>query len=104
MPKNMITSSDITHGKPHPEPYQQGARILGLTPADCVVIEDAPAGIRSGKSAGARVFCLRTTATDPELREAGAAWIADDLASLRFETMNGNKLHFSVLESKRQNA
>jgi len=103
MPRNMVTSSDIRHGKPHPEPYQKGATILGLAPADCVVIEDAPAGIRSGKASGSRVFCLRTTASDPELREAGADWIADDLASLRFESVNGNKLHFSVLDSKRQN-
>ena len=104
VPRNMVTSTDITHGKPHPEPYQKGAKILGLTPADCVVIEDAPAGIRSGKAAGARVFCLRTTATDPELKEAGADWIADDLASLRFENLNCNDIHFLVLENKRQNA
>jgi mannitol-1-/sugar-/sorbitol-6-phosphatase len=104
MPRKMITSSDITHGKPHPEPYRKGAKVLGLAPADCLVAEDAPAGIRSGKSAGARVFCLRTTATDPEVLEAGADWIADNLASLHFEGLIGNKLHFSVLESKRQNA
>jgi mannitol-1-/sugar-/sorbitol-6-phosphatase len=86
MPRNLVTSSDITHGKPHPEPYQKGAKILGLAPSECVVMEDAPAGIRSGKAAGARVFCLRTTATDPELREAGADWIADDLAALHFHS------------------
>jgi mannitol-1-/sugar-/sorbitol-6-phosphatase len=96
----LITSTDITHGKPHPEPYQKGAKLLGLKSAECVVIEDAPAGIRAGKAAGARVFCLRTTATDPELRESGADWIADDLASLHLDSVGpDNRLTF-VLESR----
>jgi beta-phosphoglucomutase-like phosphatase (HAD superfamily) len=47
-----------------------------------MVIEDAPAGIRSGKAAGARVLALRTTTGDAELRQAGADWIVDDCAEL----------------------
>lgn len=81
-PKHMVTSTDITNGKPHPEPYLKGAQILGATGAECVVIEDAPAGIRAGKAAGAHVVALRTTAGDEELREAGADWIVDDCAEL----------------------
>lgn len=81
-PKNMVTSTDIKNGKPHPEPYLKGAKILRATGAECVVIEDAPAGIRAGKAAGARVVALRTTATDAELREAGADWIVNDCAEL----------------------
>jgi beta-phosphoglucomutase-like phosphatase (HAD superfamily) len=42
------------------------------------VIEDAPAGIRAGKAAGARVIALRTTEADSPLRQAGADWIVDD--------------------------
>jgi len=82
-PKHLITSTDVLRGKPDPEPYIKAAKILGLAPADCIVIEDAPAGIRAGKAAGARVFALRTTAPDTELLESGADWIANDLASLR---------------------
>lgn len=85
MPRYLVTSTDVEHGKPHPEPYLKGAKILGVTSAECVVMEDAPAGIRAGKAAGARVCAVRTTATDPELIEAGADWIADDLASLRLD-------------------
>ena len=81
-PKFMVTSTDITNGKPHPEPYLKGAQILGATGAECVVIEDAPAGIRAGKAAGAHVVALRTTAGDAELREAGADWIVQDCAEL----------------------
>lgn len=83
MPKHMITSNDVQRGKPDPEPYFKAAQILGFRPADCVVVEDAPAGIRAGQASGARVLALRTTAPDPELTQSGATWIADDLASLR---------------------
>jgi len=81
-PKHMVTSTDITNGKPHPEPYLKGAQFLGAIGAECVVIEEAPAGIRAGKAAGARVIALRTTASDAELREAGADWIVNDCAEL----------------------
>ena len=81
-PKYMVTSTDITNGKPHPEPYLKGAKILGAAGAECVVIEDAPAGIRAGKAAGARVVALRTTTGDAELREAGGDWIVNDCADL----------------------
>ena len=86
MPKHMITSTDVQHGKPNPEPYLKAAKILGLAPADCIVMEDAPAGIRAGKAAGARVLALRTTASDPELTQSGADWIVNDLASLRLDS------------------
>jgi sugar-phosphatase len=86
MPKHLITSNDVQHGKPDPEPYLKAAKILGFAPADCIVMEDAPAGIRAGKAAGARVFALRTTAPDAELTQSGADWIANDLASLRLDS------------------
>jgi len=83
LPKNMITSNDVQRGKPDPEPYIKAAQILGFAPADCIVVEDAPAGIRAGKASGARALALRTTAPDPELTQSGATWIVNDLASLR---------------------
>src|ERR1700752_2367671 len=55
LPKKLITSNDITHGKPDPEPYLKGAAILGFPSAECIVLEDVPAGVRSGKSAGSLV-------------------------------------------------
>ncbi len=81
-PRHLVTSTDVKHGKPHPEPYSKGAQILGVAASECLVIEDAPAGIRAGKAAGARVLALRTTAGDAELQQAGADWIADDCAEL----------------------
>jgi sugar-phosphatase len=86
LPKHMITSDDVQRGKPDPEPYLKAAQILGFPPADCIVVEDAPAGIRAGQSSGARVLALRTTAPDPELTQSGATWIIKDLASLRLDS------------------
>jgi sugar-phosphatase len=79
----LITASDIQRGKPDPEPYLKGAAAIHLSPQNCVVIEDAPSGTRSGKSAGARVLAIRTTTADESLLAAGADWIANDCSSLR---------------------
>lgn len=91
IPPRMITSSDITNGKPHPEPYQKGAHALGFEANECVGFEDAPAGIRSAKSAGAAVVALRSTASDDELLEAGADWIVDDFNAITavFDSASG---------------
>jgi sugar-phosphatase len=98
IPKHFVTSNDITRGKPDPEPYLKGALTLGLPAADCVVVEDAPAGVRSGRGAGARVIGLRTTAPDETLREAGVTWIVDDLASVTaVVTSDGLELALSTV-------
>jgi sugar-phosphatase len=90
IPKHLVTSSDIQRGKPDPEPYLRGAQILGIPPADCVVIEDAPAGIQSGKSAGSRVLALRTTTPDSALHAAGADWIVTDCSNIHLQPIQGD--------------
>jgi sugar-phosphatase len=85
-PEVFVTSSDITNGKPAPDPYLQGAEVLGFSPRDCVVVEDAPAGVRSGKAAGARVIALRTTMTEKELWDAGADWVVRDCSAISLAT------------------
>ena len=65
-PKYLVTSNDVRRGKPDPEPYLKGAQLLAVPAEECVVFEDAPAGIRAGKGAGARVVALRTTAGDAD--------------------------------------
>jgi len=82
-PKNLITSSDIIHGKPNPEPYIKGAALLGFPASDCVVVEDAGAGVRAGKAAGARVIGVRgPTESEETLKAAGADWIVDSCADV----------------------
>lgn len=96
-PKFIVTSDDITRGKPDPEPYIKGANALSLAPEDCVVIEDAPAGIRAGKAAGARVVALQTTERDELLFAAGADIIVKDCAALRMEPVTKQaKLAFDL--------
>lgn len=81
--RHLVTASDIQRSKPDPEPYLSGAAALGVPPADCVVIEDAPSGVRAGKSAGCRVLAIRTTTHDSELLASGVDWIVNDCASIR---------------------
>jgi mannitol-1-/sugar-/sorbitol-6-phosphatase len=83
IPPRMITSNDITHGKPNPEPFLKGASVLGFPAADCAVVEDAAAGVRAGKAAGAKVIALRTTMKESLLREAGADWLANNCSDIR---------------------
>lgn len=80
--REMITSDDIQRGKPDPEPYLKAAARLGFPAADCVVIEDAPAGIRAGKAAGARVIGLPTTSNQAALQAARADWVVRDCADI----------------------
>jgi sugar-phosphatase len=83
LPAQMITSNDISHGKPHPEPYLKGAAALGFPAAECVVVEDVPAGVCSGKDAGAKVIAFKTTVQESALREAGADWVLNNCADIR---------------------
>ena len=72
IPRVMVTAGDVADGKPHPEPYLKGAERLGVKPADCLVIEDAPAGIRSAHAGGMKVIALASTYPASALGEADA--------------------------------
>lgn len=95
LPKKMITSNDITHGKPNPEPFLKGAAVLGFPASECIVFEDVPAGVRAGKSAGARVIAFTTTVQEPALEEAGATWILRSCADVHV-TNHGQDLTLSL--------
>lgn len=78
-PKTLIAADDITRGKPDPEPFLLAARRLGVDPADCVVFEDAPAGLRSGRAAGMTTVALTTTHPAAEL---SADVLVEDLSAV----------------------
>ena len=61
IPEHLITADDVERGKPDPQPYLAGAAALEVDPSDCLVIEDAPAGIEAGKAAGMTVLAVATT-------------------------------------------
>ena len=96
-PHHLVTSSDVQHGKPHPEPYLTAARALGYAATDCIVVEDAPAGIRAGTGAGARVIAFPTTTDARELREAGAEWILKNCGSIRLAEHKRSSSSFRLL-------
>lgn len=62
-PKKLITSDDISQGKPHPEPFLKGAGLVNVAPEKCVVFEDAAAGITAGLAAGSQVIGITATET-----------------------------------------
>jgi sugar-phosphatase len=92
LPSVSVTAEDVTNGKPSPEPYERGARLLGARIEDCVVIEDAPAGIESAKRAGARVIALASTFPPSELRSADA--IVESLTALNVRVREKMEIEF----------
>jgi mannitol-1-/sugar-/sorbitol-6-phosphatase len=90
IPDVLVTADDVKHGKPDAEPYRRGAELLGFEPSTCLVVEDAPAGIRAGHAAGMKVISLPTTCAMEELREADA--IVSGLAEIQV-SLNGSGPH-----------
>ncbi|CAI1848844.1 sugar phosphatase [Serratia proteamaculans] len=68
-PEVFITAEQVKHGKPQPDAYLLGAERLGLAPQDCVVVEDAAAGILSGLAAGCQVIAVNAPADAPKLEQ-----------------------------------
>ncbi|CFQ58304.1 sugar phosphatase [Yersinia similis] len=66
-PKVFVTAELVKQGKPEPDAYLLGAERLGLAPADCIVVEDAPAGILSGLAAGCQVIAVNAPTDTPKL-------------------------------------
>ncbi|KAJ2903044.1 hypothetical protein GGI21_004478 [Coemansia aciculifera] len=82
MPKCLVTASDVAQGKPHPECYELGAKMLGIAVNDVVVFEDSVNGVLAGRAAGATVVGVLTSATEQQLRDAGADHIVSDFTSI----------------------
>ena len=84
-PEILITADDVTAGKPDPEPYRRAAAALGVTAAECTVVEDAPMGVLAAKRAGMTVLAVTTTHPAAALGQADlvlpgmtevSAWLA----------------------------
>jgi sugar-phosphatase len=81
VPRALVTSDDVVNGKPDPEPYLKGAELLRINPEECLVIEDAPAGIRAAHAGAMKVIALTSTYKSSELKEADA--VVQTLAQIR---------------------
>lgn len=60
LPGKRVTARNVTHGKPHPEPYLKGAEMAGCQACQCMVIENAPLGVQAGKAAGCFTVAVAT--------------------------------------------
>jgi mannitol-1-/sugar-/sorbitol-6-phosphatase len=81
VPAQLVTGGDVEHGKPAPDPYLLGAKRLGFEPADCVVFEDAQAGVIAGKAAGVKLVIgvsVRALDTDADI-------VIEDLVGISFD-------------------
>jgi HAD superfamily hydrolase (TIGR01509 family) len=74
-----ITRDDVTHGKPHPEIYLKAAAMLGLQPADCLVLEDSSQGVRAASAAGMKVFMVPDGVEPPDDVRRLATGVFDSL-------------------------
>lgn len=86
-PEFLVSSETVSRGKPDPEPYLKAAALLGATAPNCVVVEDAPIGIRAAKAAGMRVIALATNYKREHL--AAADYIVDSCADIMVQELDG---------------
>lgn len=90
IPDILVSAEDVSTGKPDPEAYLKGARLAGVSPEECLVVEDAPSGISAGKAAGMMVVAVATTHRDDELADADT--VTKSLSSLHVSLENESGL------------
>lgn len=81
VPAELVTASDVSRGKPFPDPYLLGAARLGFDPADCVVFEDAAAGVDAAVSAGVGLI----VGVSARALETSADIVVKDLSGITFD-------------------
>jgi sugar-phosphatase len=94
VPKILVTAEDVANGKPHPEPYLKGAELMGVNPADCLVIEDAPAGIQSARAGGMKVIGITSTYAAEALGHADA--VIGKLGQIQVTSNGAGKLGVEI--------
>jgi HAD superfamily hydrolase (TIGR01509 family) len=77
--RTLVTGDQVSHGKPHPEPYLTAAQRLGVPPSGCVAIEDSPTGVASAEAAGCVVLAVQNQVP---LAAAPGRTVLDDLAAV----------------------
>ena len=90
VPEVLVTSDDVSNGKPHPEPYLKGAAGLRLPPDECMVIEDAPAGVEAARAAGMKVIGMASTYAASKLAEADG--VVEAFAGIQVSANGANRL------------
>jgi sugar-phosphatase len=85
----VVTASDVARGKPWPDPWLLGAERVGVDPRECLVVEDAVAGLRAAQAAGCRGLVAVTSTTPREDLDAVAHLVVPSVAELPVEIGGG---------------
>lgn len=93
IPTVLVSADDVSKGKPDPEPYLMGAKLLGINQGEGLVIEDAPAGIRAAHAGGMKAVGITSTYPASGLQEADA--VITKLRQIKVESVGG-KLKINV--------
>ncbi|KAJ3972560.1 HAD-like domain-containing protein [Lentinula raphanica] len=96
VPDAFVTAEDVKFGKPAPDPYLLGASKCNVKPENCVVFEDAPAGIQSGKSAGCKTIGLLTTHSKTQMEAVKPDFLVPNMASIGLKLSPGGGIDVSV--------
>jgi len=87
IPQVLVSADDVSKGKPDPEPYLMGAKLLGVNPSQCLVIEDAPGGPRAAHAGGMKAIGITSTYPASALHQADA--VVKRLAQIRVKSSDG---------------
>lgn len=99
VPTHIVSADMVTQGKPHPEPYLKGAALLGLSPAECMVIEDSASGAKAGRAAGCKVLATLYSHSSESLGDAD--WIVDSLNEVQVRvTGDALEVQFTPIDRK----
>ncbi|KAH9486653.1 putative phosphatase HAD1 [Psilocybe cubensis] len=96
----IITSNDVSEGKPHPAPYLAGSLRCSINPENCLVVEDAISGLKSGRAAGCRTLAVCTSTLRSKILDSGVQpdFIVSDLTKVSVAVVD-NKLQVTVDQS-----
>lgn len=104
-PEHLVTAEDVQVGKPHPEGYLLGKRLLEMdSQAVVLVLEDSPAGIKAGKAAGCKVLAVNTSHPVESLKQAGADWIVGNMSSVGVKVVSNGRVQLEFKDAFIQNS
>ncbi|EIN10887.1 phosphatase [Punctularia strigosozonata HHB-11173 SS5] len=98
VPDVLVAAEDVEKGKPEPDPYLLGARKCSVNTGNCLVVEDAPAGVRSGQAAGCKTLGVTTSHSRAQMEACSPTYLVENLASVRMRlTTNGVEVTMEVV-------
>ncbi|TRM68111.1 HAD-like domain-containing protein [Schizophyllum amplum] len=95
-PDVFIRSEDVERGKPNPDPYLEGAHRCGVKPENCIVVEDAPPGVRSGVAAGCKTIGLLTTHSREAVLAEKPTFLVKDLSCVTVKRSPGGGVDLTI--------